>query len=236
MATKTSTFSPPTLGRRAFGRMATGGLILAALPPLAAARETGDSLLATVPQKRLVFDVRGLDRSIGRHEVVIEGEPAAFTVRSDVDIDVSILGLSLFTYRHSGVETWENDRLVAFASRSVGDERKERVVGEATPDGFAVEGRKGLIMAPADIMVGSFWTQRMMARDVLLDPQKGVLEEQIIRDREETTWPVDGKSRAVTRYRISSILNGEIAYDAAGRWVGAMFKKKSTEIEYRLRT
>lgn len=227
--------SPLTLGRRAFGCLVAGGLALAALPRPAAAEATGNGLLATVPQRRLIFDVLGLERVIGSHEVRIEGDADAFAVQSEVDIDVSILGLSLFTYRHSAVETWENGRLIAFASTTAGDERKERVTGRATPDGFAVEGRKGLVMAPADIMVGSFWTQRMMAQDVLLDPQKGVLEEQVVREREQTTWDVGGEPRPITRYRIASILNGDIAYDRAGRWVGAKFKKKSREIEYRLR-
>ncbi len=182
-----------------------------------------------------MFDVLGLERVIGSHEVHIEGSADAFIVRSEADIDVSVLGLSLFTYRHSGVETWNHDCLTAFASTTKGDERSEKVVGRATKAGFEVKGRKGVVVAPAGIMVGSFWTQRIMAQSVLLDPQKGTIEEQIIHSRERTTWLVGGEPRAVTRYRISSILNGDVAYDESGLWVGARFKKKNTDIEYRLR-
>jgi hypothetical protein len=221
-----------SLSRRAFARLTLGGLVVAAVPAGAAS----PSLLATMPQRRLVFEVRGLGRVIGSHEVSAEGTPAAFIVQSDVDIDVRVLGLSVFTYRHTGTETWKNDRLVAFTSTSTGDERTESVVGRATSEGFEVKGRKGVIVAPPDIMVGSYWTPRIMSRHVLLDPQKGVLEEQVILDRERATWPVGNTTEQVTRYRISSILNGEVAYDEAGRWVGAKFKKKGTEIEYRLRT
>lgn len=226
---------PILLSRRAFARFTTAGLAFAVLPQ-STRSDPAVPLLASVPERRWAFDVVGLDRVIGSHEIRIEGVTDAFTVRSDVDIDVSVLGLSLFTYRHKAIETWEDDRLVAFTSNTVGDERSERVVGRATRDGFQVEGRKGLIVAPADIMVGSFWTPRMMAQDVVLDPQKGTLEEQVIRSREATTWPVSGEPRPVTRYRISSVLKGDIAYDESGLWVGAKFKKKSTDIEYRLRT
>lgn len=221
------------LSRRDFGRMTMAGLAAIALP----GRPARADLLATMPKRRLVFEVLGLGKVIGSHEVNAEGTPAAFVVQSEVDIDVSLLGVSLFTYRHTGTETWRDDRLFAFDSTSVGDNgRSETVVGRATQNGFEVEGRKGAIMAPADIMVGSYWTAEMMSRDVLLDPQKGVLEQQVIHGRERTTMEVDGEDIPVTRYNISSILKGSVAYDATGRWVGASFKKKSTEIEYRLVT
>ncbi|MBL8658879.1 MAG: hypothetical protein JNM75_03895 [Rhodospirillales bacterium] len=224
---------PPSLilNRRTFGRLAGGGVALALNPAWAAQ----PSLLASVPQRRLVFDVYGLDRTIGSHEVTIDGSPDAFVVRSEVDIEVRVLGLSLYTYRHSGVETWRRDRLSAFASTTVSDERSEKVSGRATKDGFEVKGRQGVVVAPAGIMVGSFWTQRIMAQTVVLDPQKGTLEKQVVHSRERTTWPVDGKPRPVTRYQISSVLDGDIAYDDGGRWVGARFRKKNTDIEYRLR-
>lgn len=220
------------LSRRTFCKLALGAFGVAP----AHANAADISLLSTVPERRLRFDVIGLGQIIGGHEVLIEGTAAAFVVRSDVDIDVSALGVSLFTYRHSGTEAWKEDRLVAFESESRGDERVDRVVGRATEAGFEVKGRKGVVLAPADIMVGSFWTRRMMSRAVLLDPQKGVLEEQVIHGLDRAAWDVRGNRRPVTVYRLSSILNGEIAYDDSGRWVGARFKKKSAVIEYRLRS
>lgn len=226
-----TTASSSGVSRRGFGRLALGAMVVAAHPGLAAE----PTLFSTVPERRLRFDVLGLGQTIGRHEVRIEGSPGAFVVRSDVDIDVSPLGIPLFTYRHSGTETWRNDRLVAFESESKGDERSDRVVGRAVDAGFEVKGRKGTIVAPADIMVGSYWTDRMMSRSVLLDPQKGVLEEQVVHRREPALWEVQGHQRPVTLYSVSSILNGDIAYDDTGRWVGARFKKKSAQIEYRLR-
>lgn len=220
------------IDRRRFGRLALGAIVFATARGGAAEAD----LLSTVPERRLRFDVVGLGQVIGSHEVQIQGTRATFVVRSDVDIAVSPLGISLFTYRHSGTETWKNDRLVAFESQSQGDERADSVVGRAAEGGFQVKGRKGTILAPADIMVGSYWTPRMMSRSVLLDPQKGVLKEQVVHTRERMPWEVRGHSQTVTVYRISSILSGEIAYDDAGRWVGARFKKKGAEIEYRLRS
>lgn len=219
------------LSRRGFGRVVLAGLVLCAQR----GRATEPTLLSSVPERRLRFDVVGLGQIIGSHEVRIEGSPVAFVVRSLVEIDVSPLGIPLFTYRHSGTETWRNDRLIAFESESQGDERSDSVVGKAVDAGFEVKGRKGTIMAPADIMVGSYWTPRMMSRSVLLDPQKGILEEQVIHSRERSFWEVRGHRRPVTVYRVSSILNGNIAYDGSGRWVGARFDKKRTQIEYRLR-
>jgi hypothetical protein len=91
------------LSRRTFGTFILAALAGASTRGSAA----GGNLLSTAPERRLRFDVVGLDQVIGRHEVLIEGTSAAFVVRSDVEIDVSPLGIPLFTYRHSGTETWK---------------------------------------------------------------------------------------------------------------------------------
>jgi hypothetical protein len=74
-----------------------------------------------------------------------------------------------------------------------------------------------------------------VSRDVVLDPKKGTLEEQVIHGHDRIRITVDGTPRTVTRYRLSTILEGAIYYDDQGRWAGAWFKKKGGRVEYRLR-
>ncbi len=180
------------------------------------------------------FDILMADDVIGYHQVEFDGFGDELLVETRIEIEVKLLFLTLFEYSHRSAATWKADRLEAFASTTNDDGRLDSVVGQARENGFEVQGRKGTTLAPADVMVGSFWNPDILSHDLLIDPQKGTLKEQVIHDRERTTLTVGGEPRPVTRYRLSSILDGEVYYDDRGKWVGGTFKKKGTSIRYRL--
>jgi hypothetical protein len=48
------------------------------------------------------------DKPIGRHRFELAGEPASgeWALKSQADYDVKLLGLTVYTYRHSATERW----------------------------------------------------------------------------------------------------------------------------------
>lgn len=196
--------------------------------------QAAPNALRKTPSRPLRFDILMADDVIGYHQVEFDGFGDELLVETRIEIEVKLLFLTLFAYSHRSAATWKADRLEAFASTTNDDGRPESVIGRARENGFEVHGRKGTTLAPADIMVGSFWNSEILSRDLLIDPQKGTLEEQVIHDRERTTLSIGGVPRPVTRYRLSSILDGEIYYDDKGQWVGGNFEKKGTQVRYRL--
>ena len=223
-------------GPQLFSRRRLIGLASAAL--LVGAGATGSraapKALRRTSSRPLRFDILMADDVIGSHQVEFDGFGDELLVETRIEIKVKFLFLTLFEYSHRSAETWKAGRLEAFASNTNDDGRLDSVIGQARDNGFEVQGRKGTTLAPADIMVGSFWNPEILSRDLLIDPQKGTLKEQVIHGRERTTLTVGGEPRPVTRYRLSSILDGEVYYDDRGQWVGGTFKKKGTNIRYRL--
>ncbi len=124
---------------------------------------------------------------------------------------------------------------MSFNSETKDNDRTDTVTGEARGEGFEVTGRRGTVMAPADIIPGTFWNPEIVTRDVVLDPRKGTLEPQVLQGEKRVRTEVGGRPRQVTRYRLDSILNGAIDYDDQGQWAGAWFKKRSGRVHYRLR-
>lgn len=55
------------------------------------------------------FDVRLDDRPIGTHRFTVGGPPAAREVHSQARLDVKLLGLTVFRYRHEARERWRGD-------------------------------------------------------------------------------------------------------------------------------
>lgn len=60
------------------------------------------------------------DRPIGRHRFELAGDPAngEWTLRSQADYDVKLLGLTVYTYRHSATERWRAGCLAQLDART----------------------------------------------------------------------------------------------------------------------
>lgn len=222
---------PQLISRRRLMSLVSAALLVGA--GTTGSRAAAQALRRTASQP-LCFDILMGDDVIGFHQVKFDGFGDELLVETRIDIKVKLLFLTLFQYSHRGAETWKADRLEAFASTTNDDGRLDSVIGQARENGFEVQGRKGTTLAPADIMVGSFWNPEILSHDLLIDPQKGTLKKQVIHERERTTLTIGGEPRPVTRYRLSSVLDGEVYYDDRGQWVGGNFEKKGTNIRYRL--
>lgn len=210
------------------GAQALGGLALFGRGATAA-------LLAPPPGGAIRFDVLRGDDVVGQHEVDFRADGGRLAVETRIEVSVSVLGVVVFRYRHLGIESYEDGRLVRFKSETDDDGTRFRVDGEARPDGFAISTAKGMLMAPKDILVGSYWTPRVLERRVLIEPKRGRIKEQRVEGRERVTVPVEGTARAAMRYRVSGIINGTVTYDDSGRWIAATLVTRGTDIVYRLR-
>lgn len=216
------------------GSVAAAGLLAAATPRMAGAA-SGDSLVPRTPPPPVRFDVIRAGSVIGRHDVNFVPADSGYNVRTLIDITVRMLGIKVFEYHHDGTETWRAGRLRAFESQTQDDDSDFFVNGHATDDGFRITNRKDTVMAPADIMVGSYWTPEIARRPLLIDPQRGRLKDQTLLGTDSLSVDVDGKAVSAIRYRLIGVTDGWVAYDDRGRWLAAELKKKGSDIFYRLR-
>ncbi|HMZ01442.1 MAG TPA: DUF6134 family protein [Burkholderiaceae bacterium] len=93
-------------------------LLLGTGPATAQANTPADG---TAPRPgRWDFAVTLDDRPIGRHRFELAGDPASgeWTVKSQADYDVKLLGLSVYTYRHSATERWRAGCLAQLDART----------------------------------------------------------------------------------------------------------------------
>ena len=145
-----------------------------------------------------------------------------------------ILGVTAFVFRHESTERWRNGRLQAFDSKTTDDDSEFFVTGRAEAGSFRIINRKGTEMAPADIMVGSYWTPLTARQTQLIDPQRGRVKAQQLLSTDAMAIQVRNVPVQATRYRVIGVTDGWVAYDAAGRWLAAELKKKGSDILYRV--
>jgi len=219
----------PALGRREV----VGGLV-AVLPLLLAERAgAAPARIPPVPPPAIRFDVLREGAVIGEHLVDFARLDGGYSVQTRIEIAVRILGVKVFEFRHKSTEVWKKDRLVTFESKTRDDDSEFFVDGRATASGFEMTNRKGVETAPADIMVASYWTPEIARQTLLIDPQRGRVKPQQLVATDTLAVPVAGASVNTTRYRLTGITNGWVAYDDRGRWLAAELQKKGSDILYR---
>lgn len=215
--------------------LAASGLLLPNVSRAAPIQAPAPALLPASLPPPIAFDVLRGGEVIGSHLVDFRGSTGDFSVRTRIDIVVRLLGITVFVFRHDSTEHWRSGRLQTFESKTTDDDSEFFVTGRASGDAFSITHRKGTEMAPADIMVGSYWTPSIARQTQLIDPQRGRLKTQQLLSTDTLAVPVGGKPVETTRYRVIGLTDGWVAYDATGRWLAAEVKKKGADILYRLR-
>ena len=213
------------LGRRAFL-----GSLLAGAPLLLSRPLSARTLSAGVPDAgRIDFDILRQGSSIGRHSLRFRREGPLLKVDIEIDIDISLAFIPIFSYRHRNSEVWKADRLVSLETETDDDGERHRVSAWAVPEGLRVEGTGGSFLAPADIVPTSYWNERTLSQTALLDTQGGTVMEVLVEPAGRETL---ASGRDARRYRISGDLEVELWYSAAGEWLKIAFEARGAEISY----
>ena len=141
------------------------------------------------------------------------------TVRTTVNLNVKVLGLTAYRYSHAGEETFRGDRLVAIRTKTDDNGQRFEVNGQAMSGQFAVAAvapndepfanRDGIsraaasqIALPADVMPSSQWHMKSMFAGQLLNVQKGELSRYSVTKVGRENIQTASGTIAATRYRL----------------------------------
>lgn len=134
------------------------------------------------------------DRPIGRHRFELSADPASgeWTLKSQADYDVKLLGLTVYTYRHSASERWRAGCLAQLDARTDDNGDVTSVQAAPTADAepaapwrIAVRSEDRAITAaaatPQDargcLMTYAYWNAAALRQQArLLNPQTGRLD------------------------------------------------------------
>lgn len=185
-----------------------------------------------VPLQPIDFQVMRGGEDIGSHHVQFARRGDRLDVRTQIDIEVKLLGVTLYLYRHESLETWADQRLKAYDSDTTEDDARFVVVGRAIADGFDIRCKSEHAVAPADIMVASYWTPAICAQTLLIEPKRGRLRKQEVLGADPVEVDIGGTIQRATEYRVGGILDGTATYKGTRRWIGARFRKFGSMIVY----
>lgn len=214
---------------------ATAALVAApALPSFASSADA-------VYGDRHEFAVFRKGERIGTHLLTFERQGDQLTVRTTVNLNVKVLGLTAYRYSHAGEEVLRGDRLVSIRTKTDDNGQRFEVNGQAMSGQFAVSAiapndepfarENGVSRAaavqtslPANVLPSSQWHFKSLFGGQLLNVQKGELARYSVTPMGKEMVQTANGTVAATRYRLDGDLFLDIWYDDRGRWVGSAFK------------
>ena len=188
---------------------------------------------AAVPRDVRFRLLRG-GSSIGTHQVAFRRDGAKTIATIDVDIVVRVAFINAFRYRHTSEEVFEGGRLIAVRSTTNDNGRTYGVTGQATGEGFRVEGPGGPFMAPAALMTSnSTWNSAFVRQQALINVQQGGQCGLVASRVGSEAVLVQGASMDAAKYRaVTPHCAGHVWYAPDGRWVRAVLEMRGETVEY----
>lgn len=165
--------------------------------------------------------------AVGTHQVGFRDlEGGVLEARSEVRVEVKLVGITVYRYSHETVENWRGDRLVTLGSRL--DRNGTPGFCEARAEGgqILLRGSAGEARLPAEAAPLTWWRQATLAPGVpLFDPRRG---QPVAPQLARTALPGGG-----LRVVLVGGEGAEVTYDAAGGWVGfATVGEDGTAVRY----
>lgn len=159
-------------------------------------------------------------------------------LRDDLQVDVfigfsvSFAFIPVYRYEHRAREIWRDGRLSRLDTVTNDNGESEQVRGMAGVSGFAVDGPKGALIAPADILPSSYWHPRFIESTRMLDSQKGrILDFEIVKVGTERIAAL-GQMVDADRFAMRGDIDLDFWYDADRVWQKMAFTIKGGYMEY----
>lgn len=200
------------------------------------------ALLATADAawaETLNYTVLRDGKRIGSHAVSIDAKGPMTQISTTTDIEVKVLFVTAYQFKHKGQELWSGGKLVSLTSATNDDGTDKKLSVKASQGQMTVDstvtGQERRQNVDGAMLTGSLWNKDVVTQSALLNTLDGQVMKIEVKDVGAETVDAGGKSVTAHHYAISGELTREVWYDDAGRLVRMRFPDKTnSEIIYAL--
>lgn len=171
-----------------------------------------------------IFRISWRDIDVGYSSLNLIRNGTNLVAKIDVKIDVTILGLNLFSYSLKCKEIWINKQLKSLKSEVRIGKKLEYSNAYRTSDGLKINGSSFTGVIKGNPATTSYFTPDFLNRDVWISTQNGKpLNVQSQKLGIEEIYTPKGLIKA-TNWEVSGDLNINLFYDEKNEWVGSKFR------------
>ncbi len=196
--------------------------------------------------KSIEMEIFKDDKSIGSSVYEFQKSNGELAVKNTTDFKVKLLGITVFSISSSGLEIYQNGKLISFKSKTLQNDKKKYVDLKFDPsiNKFRVKGSSYNGLADIENIIGNWWNHKILLAESQISPLSGSIKKQAIEFIGKETIYLYGKEYETERFKLKSIdqnlpddkkLNFDIWYDKKNALILKIAYERLGYWEYRLK-
>jgi hypothetical protein len=192
---------------------------------------------------KIKFDILRNNKLIGHHVFTFQKQNNKLDVISEINFEIKKLGVVLYRYHVRGKETYVDDKLVKFTSKTNQNGKEKYVKLHFNDSEYVIDGSSFKGKADMNYMLGTWWNHSLVKSEAQISAVSGRIIKQKVTFLGKEDIKINGKMYKVLHFNFSSTdnklnknkrLNTDVWYDEENLyWVKASFEKKG-KWEYKL--
>ena len=198
-------------------------------------------------------DIKKIDMEVFRNGEVIgysnyffDQKDNIIIIKNNTKFKVELFGVSVFSISSETVETYENDELIYFKSKT-NQNGKEKYVNlnyDQSLKKLIVDGSSYKGEASTDCIVGNWWNHKILRANCQISPLSGSIKDQIVTFLGKENISLYGKNYLVHHYKLKSKdenipdnkkLDFDIWFNSENNLILKVAYSKMGDWEYRLK-
>jgi len=186
--------------------------------------------------KRIEFDIFRNNKHIGKHIFSFKKANGKLLVDSEINFEIKKFGVVIYKYYVKGTETYENNKLIKFNSKTNQNGKEKYVNMKLENDEYIIDGSSYKGKAPIDYLLGTWWNHSLIEARAQISAVSGRIIEQKVTFIGKEKLTINNTTYNTLHFNFSSSdkklaknkrLNTDVWYDEKSlNWVKASFNKK----------
>ena len=156
--------------------------------------------------KKIEMEVFRNGEVIGYSNYFFDQKDNIIIIKNNTKFKVELFGVSVFSIFSETVETYENDKLIYFKSKTFQNDKEKYVnlnydqsLKKLIIDGSSYKGE-----ASTDCIVGNWWNHKILKANCQISPLSGSIKDQIVTFLGKENISLYGKNYLVHHYKLKS--------------------------------
>ena len=156
--------------------------------------------------KKIEMEVFRNGEVIGYSNYFFDQKDNIIIIKNNTKFKVELFGVSVFSIFSETVETYENDKLIYFKSKTIQNSKEKYVnlnydqsLKKLIVDGSSYKGE-----ASTDCIVGNWWNHKILKANCQISPLSGSIKDQIVTFLGKENISLYGKNYLVHHYKLKS--------------------------------
>ena len=196
--------------------------------------------------KKIEMEVFRNGEVIGYSNYFFDQKDNIIIIKNNTKFKVELFGVSVFSISSKTVETYENDKLIYFKSKTIqnGKEKYVNLNYDQSLKKLIIDGSSYKGEASTDCIVGNWWNHKILKANCQISPLSGSIKDQIVTFLGKENISLYGKNYLVHHYKLKSKdenmpdnkkLDFDIWFNSENNLILKVAYSKMGDWEYRLK-